>query len=65
MILLYIFSTIADSQMEIVVGDFKQFDFSNNDVSGVLFQYPDTNGNINDFTELVEKAHQGVVRRLQ
>lgn len=49
--------------MEIIVGDHKQFDFSNNDVSGVLFQYPDTNGCIEDFTDLVEKAHQGGVRR--
>ena len=47
--------------MEIVVGDFKEFDFSNNDVSGVLFQYPDTNGNVEDFTSLVEKAHAGGV----
>ncbi|KAI2552097.1 glycine decarboxylase, partial [Homo sapiens] len=33
-------------------------DFSGKDVSGVLFQYPDTEGKVEDFTELVERAHQ-------
>ncbi|XP_073736858.1 glycine dehydrogenase (decarboxylating), mitochondrial isoform X3 [Callorhinus ursinus] len=35
-----------------------EMDFSGNDVSGVLFQYPDTEGKVEDFTELVERAHQ-------
>ncbi|ERE79332.1 glycine dehydrogenase [Cricetulus griseus] len=35
-----------------------EMDFSGKDVSGVLFQYPDTEGKVEDFTELVEKAHQ-------
>ncbi|XP_006740872.1 glycine dehydrogenase (decarboxylating), mitochondrial [Leptonychotes weddellii] len=35
-----------------------KMDFSGNDVSGVLFQYPDTEGKVEDFTELVERAHQ-------
>ncbi|KAM7446728.1 hypothetical protein ABFA07_004971 [Porites harrisoni] len=43
--------------LEVIVGDRESFDFSNQDVSGVLFQYPDTNGNIIDFSNLVEKAH--------
>lgn len=47
--------------MEVIVGDHKTFDFSNNDVSGVLFQYPDTNGHIEDFEELVQRAHAGKV----
>uniref|UniRef100_A0A8C4Y4T6 glycine dehydrogenase (aminomethyl-transferring) n=1 Tax=Gopherus evgoodei TaxID=1825980 RepID=A0A8C4Y4T6_9SAUR len=35
-----------------------EMDFSGKDVSGVLFQYPDTQGKVEDFTELVERAHQ-------
>ena len=44
-----------------IVGDSTSFDFSNQDVSGVLFQYPDTNGNIVDFSKLVDKAHDAKV----
>ncbi|XP_070562534.1 glycine dehydrogenase (decarboxylating), mitochondrial-like [Ptychodera flava] len=43
--------------VEVVTADFKDMDFSNRDFSGVLFQYPDTNGDIIDFTELVDSAH--------
>ena len=35
-----------------------EMDFSGKDVSGVLFQYPDTEGKVEDFTDLVERAHQ-------
>ncbi|KAI2664381.1 Glycine dehydrogenase (decarboxylating), mitochondrial [Labeo rohita] len=34
-------------------------DFSGKDVSGVLFQYPDTEGRVEDFTALVDRAHKG------
>ena len=37
-------------------------DFSGKDVSGVLFQYPDTDGRVEDFTALVDRAHKGGVR---
>ena len=47
--------------LQVVVGDKESFDFSNKDVSGVLFQYPDTNGNIDDFSDLVERAHDAKV----
>lgn len=50
------------SGVQIVIGDKNTFDFSSNDVSGVLFQYPDTYGQIDDFSTLVEKAHEGKVR---
>lgn len=39
-------------------------DFSGKDVSGVLFQYPDTNGKVEDFTQLVDRAHQNGVRAI-
>ncbi|POI33050.1 hypothetical protein CIB84_003198, partial [Bambusicola thoracicus] len=35
-----------------------EMDFSGKDVSGVLFQYPDTEGKVEDFSELIERAHQ-------
>ncbi|XP_044128488.1 glycine dehydrogenase (decarboxylating), mitochondrial [Bufo gargarizans] len=35
-----------------------EMDFSGKDVSGVLYQYPDTDGKIEDFTLLVDRAHQ-------
>uniref|UniRef100_A0A8C9P1R8 glycine dehydrogenase (aminomethyl-transferring) n=1 Tax=Spermophilus dauricus TaxID=99837 RepID=A0A8C9P1R8_SPEDA len=40
-----------------------EMDFSGKDVSGVLFQYPDTEGKVEDFTELVERAHETGVGR--
>ncbi|KAG8595572.1 hypothetical protein GDO81_001559 [Engystomops pustulosus] len=36
----------------------QDMDFSGKDISGVLFQYPDTDGNIEDFAQLVDRAHQ-------
>uniref|UniRef100_A0A7N8YBM7 Glycine dehydrogenase (decarboxylating) n=1 Tax=Mastacembelus armatus TaxID=205130 RepID=A0A7N8YBM7_9TELE len=36
-----------------------EMDFSGKDVSGVLFQYPDTDGRVEDFTALVDHAHKG------
>lgn len=32
-------------------------DFSQRDVSGVLMQYPDTEGNVYDMTDMVTSAH--------
>lgn len=43
--------------MDVVVGDVRQADFSNRDFSGVLIQYPDTEGTIEDYSELVKTAH--------
>jgi glycine dehydrogenase len=42
--------------IEIVVGSHEQFSFTEK-VFGVLVQYPDTYGVINDFSAFVEKAH--------
>uniref|UniRef100_A0A8C6Q4U2 glycine dehydrogenase (aminomethyl-transferring) n=1 Tax=Nothobranchius furzeri TaxID=105023 RepID=A0A8C6Q4U2_NOTFU len=36
-----------------------EMDFSGKDVSGILFQYPDTDGRVEDFTALVDRAHKG------
>ena len=51
--------------MEVIVGNHKDFDFSNSDIAGVLFQYPDTNGIIQDYEDLVKRAHEGKVSILK
>ena len=33
-------------------------DFSKKDISGVIFQYPDTEGSIHNFTRVVEDAQK-------
>eukprot|EP00794_Sanderia_malayensis_P007758 gene7758-8602_t len=45
--------------VEVIVGDWQTFNFRKKDVAGVLFQYPDTNGRILDFSGLVADAHAG------
>ncbi|XP_064625841.1 glycine dehydrogenase (decarboxylating), mitochondrial-like [Lineus longissimus] len=43
--------------IEVLPTTFDEMDFTNRDVSGVLFQYPDTEGSIYNFSDLVEAAH--------
>ena len=43
--------------IDVAVGNLREMDFSNKDVSGVVIQYPNTEGAIEDYSELVEKAH--------
>ncbi|GIX69252.1 glycine dehydrogenase [Caerostris extrusa] len=45
--------------VRVIVTDFKDVDLTKKDHSGILFQYPDTEGRIEDFTELVEQCHKG------
>ncbi|KAK3883983.1 hypothetical protein Pcinc_011711 [Petrolisthes cinctipes] len=42
--------------LEVLVGDVTQIDFSNRDACAVLFQYPDTEGTILDFSTVVKNA---------
>ena len=42
--------------VSVVTGDFRTYDFAGK-VFGVLVQYPDTTGNIHDFSVFFEKAH--------
>lgn len=51
--------------MQVIVGNVNEVDFSNRDYSGVLFQYPDTEGNVQDFSEIVLKAHTNGVSAKQ
>ena len=43
------------------VDDFRKFDFSSGNVFGVLVQYPNTEGRIEDYTELLNDAHNNQV----
>ncbi|XP_024367900.1 glycine dehydrogenase (decarboxylating) A, mitochondrial [Physcomitrium patens] len=43
--------------LNVVVADYKKFDYSSKDVSGVLVQYPATDGSVNDYSDFVKNAH--------
>lgn len=43
--------------IEVVRCDWKEMDFTNRDISGILIQYPDTDGHVHDYMELVDNAH--------
>ena len=47
--------------IKIEVGNVFDIDFSSKDISGIIFQYPDTEGNICDFTKVIEDAHNNGV----
>lgn len=54
--------TRADSLgLTVELGNVFAADFSNRDVAGVLFQYPDTEGSVHDFSEVVQRAHSNGV----
>ena len=44
--------------IDIEVQNVFETDFSNKDISGILFQYPDTEGSIMDFTKVIESAQK-------
>lgn len=55
---LSVVQTRADSLgLAVEVGNIQEVDLSHKEYSGILFQYPDTKGNIYDPTELVQRAH--------
>lgn len=43
--------------LTVEVADVTNADFSSRDFAGVLFQYPDTQGNVIDFSNIAETAH--------
>ncbi|XP_029639891.2 glycine dehydrogenase (decarboxylating), mitochondrial [Octopus sinensis] len=44
--------------LDVIVEDAEKMDFSHNDITGVLLQYPDTNGKVQDFGDVISRAHQ-------
>ena len=49
-------------KIEIEVGNVFETDFSKKDISGVIFQYPDTEGSVHDFTKVIETCKENGVR---
>lgn len=47
--------------VQIVVSDYRTFELNDDSVCGVLVQYPDTEGTINDYTTLMDLAKQNDV----
>ncbi|KAH9329933.1 hypothetical protein KI387_002041, partial [Taxus chinensis] len=48
--------------LNLIVGDVKDFDYSRKDVCGVLVQYPGTEGEIMDYTDFIKNAHANGVK---
>ncbi|XP_014261259.1 glycine dehydrogenase (decarboxylating), mitochondrial [Cimex lectularius] len=44
--------------LKVVVGNVETMDMTNKDLSGILLQYPDTEGNVYDHTDVISKAHE-------
>jgi glycine dehydrogenase len=47
----------AGFDLNVIVADAKDFDYSSGDVCGVLVQYPGTEGEVLDYAEFVKDAH--------
>ncbi|MGI9543741.1 MAG: aminomethyl-transferring glycine dehydrogenase, partial [Cyclobacteriaceae bacterium] len=47
--------------IELVIGDWGSINFEDQDLYGVLLQYPDGNGTVYDYSEFIEKAHNASV----
>ena len=47
--------------VEVLVEDYRKFDFSSGHVCGALVQYPNTDGQINDYTDMIANAHKNGV----
>ncbi|KAH7970136.1 hypothetical protein HPB49_000060 [Dermacentor silvarum] len=55
---LAVVQTRADAlEIDVVVSDLAKMDFSRGDVCGVLYQYPDTEGSIENFEGLIKACH--------
>jgi glycine dehydrogenase len=47
--------------VEVVIGPISEVDFSNHEYSGILLQYPDTNGDVIDFQDIAAEAKKNGV----
>merc|ERR1719320_762490 len=43
--------------IKIEVVDVNNVDFSGKDIGGIIFQYPDTEGSVHDFTQVIQRAN--------
>ncbi len=44
--------------IEVIVGDHKELDVTNENLFGMLLQYPATDGSVEDYSDLIEAAHE-------
>ena len=44
-----------------IVGDYKTFDYATKGLCGVLFQYPNSDGKVIDYTEYIQAAQENKV----
>ena len=56
--LVFNISLVSFLGAEVIVDDYKSFNLSSGEVFGVLLQYPNTEGRIEDYTDLLTTAHQ-------
>jgi glycine dehydrogenase len=42
--------------IKIEIVDVNSVDFSGKDIGGIIFQYPDTEGSVHDFTDVIKRA---------
>lgn len=47
--------------LQLVVGPIEQCNLESREISGILIQYPDTCGNVQDYTEIAKKANKNGV----
>lgn len=50
--------------MELIVGPVDQCNLASREISGILLQYPDTCGNVEDYAEIAKTANKNGVRRI-
>lgn len=48
--------------LQIFQGDAQKINFSEREYAGIVIQYPDTNGEIQDFSDIIAAAHSSGVR---
>lgn len=54
---IFIIANYSALGIDVVRLDWQDMDMSGRDISGILIQYPDTDGHIHDYMELVDSAH--------
>ena len=46
---------------QVIVGDYSTFDYATPGLCGVLFQYPNSDGKVIDYSEYIKAAHANKV----
>lgn len=51
--------------LELIVGPIEQCNLESREISGILIQYPDTCGNVQDYSEIAKKANKNGVSPIE